>query len=174
MEIGPVGKPWAIFKAMHFLSYMPETFSCDQMKRTQKDGFSRSTRVREGELDIFGLFSSDDLETCKVYLLVWSDWICFRGGYRVSKKAWSLEHHDRHPLIVFGRFFGRADHAPTVIIQDIFISLFRKPGVTDPDALTGTKPERSRQLILKLPGYMEPFATSVGGTIVVVHHYGNI
>ena len=112
---------WDIFKLLNFLSYMPDSFICHKIKRSKKDGiFDKVIEIYEGETIIFEIYVSNGLEKQQVFLKNFTQWIKVNkklSYYFIEKTQWDVEKPERHPLIHFGKYFGRADNALCPILN---------------------------------------------------------
>lgn len=155
--VEPKKDGWNIFKFIDFLSYMPNSFEADKVTRTTVQDFSKCINIREDNQLIFTIYVTEDLQKILVHMRKWTNWIQANGIYYVNHQRWSLKKSNAHPLIVFGKYFGRVDRAPHHMINAIFQGVFQKPGKgLLPDFINDNlKTDKFRKLINSLPGYVE-------------------
>ena len=141
---------WDIFQIIQFLSYMPDTFTSSKVEPTKNEDFSYKISINES-IHIFDIYVTRGIEKQKVLLVAFTDWIRFderKQLFWVNIQDFSLNKNAFHPLIIFGRFFAHAKQAPSPILRNLFLPLFKKP-----------KEKKNNQdiknLLKSLPGYVE-------------------
>ena len=120
---------WDIFQIIQFLSYMPDTFTSSKVEPTKNEDFSYKISINES-IHIFDIYVTRGIEKQKVLLVAFTDWIRFderKQLFWVNIQDFSLNKNAFHPLIIFGRFFAHAKQAPSQILRNLFLPLFKKP-----------------------------------------------
>ena len=130
--VNPISKNWDVLKFISFLSYMPDNFHSEGVKRSKVPGFMRKIVVFENNNVIIELLTDDLLEKFQVNLVRYTNWIQVSQGafitFFVKKVLMKDIYPKNHPYQVFGSFFGRTDKATSQIVWLIFRNVFKKPG----------------------------------------------
>ena len=151
-----VSNGWDVFKIINFISYIPLGFS-STIKRTTVDNFNKLITIEENGKIIFEIYLTNGLDKQQLFLRNYTKWIKYKSNhYYVPKVEWSLEKPDVHPLVQFGRHFGRHDSSPCQLLISAFKGVFKRPrSSSDYNSSNLGDEERLDQLIEGLPGYVE-------------------
>ena len=150
-----VSNGWDVFKVINFISYMPDNFS-STIKRTRTGDFDKLLLIEENNKTIFEIYLTNGLQRQEIYIKNHTEWIkSFKNFYYVKKQPWSIDKPEFHPLVQFGKHFGRSDISPSQILSAAFNGIFKRPRLPGDSKNKMSTEERLNQLLEELPGYVE-------------------
>ena len=129
-------KIWDCFRLTSFLSYMLNSFVCKGVDRSSFGVFERGMTIWEDDIRVIEIYTTNDLSLFDVFLRGTSSWKVWTRSqepcqFQIRTRDWAEQRPEYHPLKVFGRFFARKDHSPSLMVTLAFKDLYKRPWTDD-------------------------------------------